>query len=108
MDRLTEIIGRWLGLCALALVVASATPSRAESVVTLCTQQELEARIAEARDLDLAGDGLVTFECDGVILLTNTIVLPFKLLEIETDDYGESVTNETELVPEITLDGTDR
>jgi hypothetical protein len=106
MDRLISIFGRWLGLGALALVTASAPAARAESIVTLCTQEELQARIDEARDL--SGDGLVTFECDGVILLTNTIVLPFSLIEIEDDGYGGSVTNETPLLPSLTLDGTGR
>jgi len=105
MDRLTAIFGRWLGLCALLFLGdGGALTARAESVVTLCTQEELLSRIDEARDL--SGDGLVIFDCDGVILLTNTIVLPFSLIEIEDDGSGGSVTNETALLPTITLDGT--
>jgi hypothetical protein len=107
MDWLTHIFGRWLGFGALLLLAqAGVFTARAESIVTLCTQEELQARIDEARDL--SGDGLITFDCDGIIVLTNTIVLPFSLIEIETDPYGESVTNETELLSTLTLDGTGR
>jgi hypothetical protein len=102
-QSLARTIGIWAGLIATLSLPCTLL---AQSVVTECTHAELATRIAEARDL--AGDGLVTFDCDGVIVLTNTIVLPFSLIEIETDGYGESITNETELLSMLTLDGTGR
>ena len=92
-----------LSACLLAaLVQPHALP--AQSVVTECIQAELAAKIAAARAS--SGDGIVTFDCDGVILLTNTIVLPFSLITIGTNGSGGSVTNETPLASELTLDGT--
>ena len=67
-----------------------------------CTQEELESRILEAREND--GDGVVTFDCDGVIHLTNTIALRHSV-SIEIED-GESVTNDAGWGNTITLDGT--
>lgn len=102
-QSLARIVGIWAGLFA---TLSQPGTSLAQSVVTECTHAELATRIAEARDT-LAGDGLVTFDCDGTIVLTNTIVLPFSLIEIEM--YGnDSITNETELLSTLTLDGTGR
>lgn len=109
MDRMTDIFGRWIGLVALLLMVhAGALTARAESVVTLCTHEELQAMIDEARDLGLGGDGIVLFDCDGTIVLTNSILLTNSIyIEIDPDD-GSEIEVDAGLINEITLDGTGR
>jgi len=109
MDRLTEIPGRWISLGALLLLgVAGMFSVRAESVVTLCTQQELQARIDEARDLASGGDGIVTFDCDGTIVLTNSILLTNSFY-IGIDPYdGSEIIVDAGLSNDILLDGTGR
>lgn len=109
MDRLTHIFGRWLGFGALLLLAqAGAFTAHSESIVTLCTQEELQARIDEARDLGSGGDGIVTFDCDGIIVLTNSILLTNSIyIEIDPDD-GSEIEVDAGLINEITLDGTGR
>ena len=114
MDRIKATLGRWLGLGALLLLsVGGALTVRAESVVTLCTPAELLARIDEARDLGSGGDGIVIFDCDGTIVLTNTIVLTFSSQTFGTNEaYGlipqTITTNDAPFTNIITLDGTGR
>ena len=98
MSRLKHPVARWIILLVLFAGAALAiSPAHAEAVVTVCTQEELEARILEARENE--GDGVVTFDCDGVIQLTNTIFLRH---------YAEIGTNDPGWGNSITLDGTGR
>ncbi len=70
----------WFALFLLVCGVLSPRMVSAQAAVTVCTQEELEARILEARE---SGDGWVTFDCDGSIFLTNTISL--LLGEVDSD-----------------------
>ena len=98
MSRLKHPVARWIALLVLFAGAALTTsPAHAEAVVTDCTQEELEARILEAREND--GDGVVTFDCDGIIHLTNTVFLRYSA-ETGTNDLGWGNS--------ITLDGTGR
>src|SRR5882672_6545858 len=109
MDRLRATLGRWFGLGVLLLLnMGGALTACAASVVTLCTQEELLARIDEARDLASGGDGIVTFDCDGIIVLTNSIQLTNSIyIEIDPGD-GSQTEVDAGLINEITLDGTGR
>ena len=71
---------RYWSLCGLAgLLFASPVPAVAQ--VTGCSAAELEAAIADG--------GLITFECDGTIVLTNTIHITE---DTELDGTGRGVT----------------
>jgi hypothetical protein len=74
------LLPRWLGVLLLLLLAFS---GRAQ-IVTDCTEAGLE----EA----LAGGGSVTFDCDGTIVLTNTIVISFDTV---LDATGHLVTIST-------------
>ena len=86
---------RLLALCSLLAFMPGIAPRalQAQSIVEICSQEELEAKIAEARSAEDFGDGLVLINCDGVLSLTNTITLNF-----------DSGTNDP--INEITLDAT--
>src|SRR5262245_44797950 len=104
MDWLTDIFRRWLGLGTFLLLAASPFLSRGESIVTLCTQEELQARVDEASE----GDGIGLFDCGCVIILTNSILLTNSIyIEIDPDD-GSEIEVDAGLINEITLDGTGR
>src|SRR5688572_5257130 len=90
---------RYLSLCGLAgLLFASRVPAVAQ--VTVCSAAELEAAIADG--------GLITFECDGTIILTNTIHIT---IPTELDGTGRGViisgltgTNDTNAVRLFTVE----
>jgi len=65
----------------LSLLCSLPSPARADSVVSPCDQLGLEAAIAEG--------GTITFDCDGMIVITNTITISE---DLTLDATGHSVT----------------
>src|SRR5688572_6177893 len=103
---MTNLTHTFRALMFATLLALSLAGVRAETIVTVATQAELELRIQQAREQD--NDGLVVFECDGIIVLTNTIVLTNSIL-IETNiDEGDAITlvTNTTLIDSIVIDAT--
>jgi hypothetical protein len=82
MKFLVATFVRRLSLCLLmALLIAPPATAVAQGTVTVCTAAELEAAIADG--------GSITFECDGTIILTNTIHITE---DTDLDGTGRGVT----------------
>lgn len=75
MSRHKHPVARWIILLLSGLVASAPRFAGAVTTVNVCTQAELESKIFQARTN--GGDGIVRFNCDGTILLTNTITLHF-------------------------------
>jgi len=95
MSLLNHSVARRAALLLGVFWMASAVSIRAEVTVDICTQAELELKISQARTN--GGDGVVRFNCDGTILLTNTIMLRASTNSLNTnsiilDASGRSIT----------------
>lgn len=75
MSRLKHPVARWIALLLAGIVASAPRSANAVATVNFCTQSDLEAKIFQARTN--GGDGIVRFNCDGTILLTNTVTLRF-------------------------------
>lgn len=73
MNRLKPSRSLWLALAALALWWTGTRFAGAATTVTVTSHAELEAKIREARSN--GGDGIITFDSDGTVTLTNQIRL---------------------------------
>lgn len=89
MRRISTRLACCFIVSMLAMLALLSPPAvHAQSFVTECTEEALRAAILEAID----ADGLVVFDCDGIITLTNSI----------------SITNENPGIPiELTFDAAD-
>ena len=105
----------WARMAGLALLLTGGIELvQAQSFVTVCTQEELVAAIEEAR----GSDGYVIIDCDGNILITNTIHLTISSdpdnitttnIIIDASDHfvtltGPTGTNDTNAVRFFTVD----